>query len=174
MVRNETTTNKGRDDIEGLGAMPADKAGAGRTYTITELAQEFAITPRAIRFYEDKDLLVPLRQGQARIYTRRDRARLFLILRGKRLGFSLSDIKEILDLYDMGDGQKTQLKIMAKKVGERIEALKAQRRDMDAMLEELGDAHNVMTRFLKGEPVDLTRWQKSGYRVIGCDDQESS
>ena len=74
------------------------------TFTITDLAGEFKITPRTIRFYEDKHLLQPSRQGLSRVYSRRDRARLQLILRGKRLGFSLAEIKEMLDLYDLGDG----------------------------------------------------------------------
>ena len=100
-------------------ALPA----SDQTYTITELAEEFAVTPRTIRFYEDKDLLRPQRNGLNRVYARRDRARLKLILRGKRLGFSLADIKEMLDLYDLGDGQVEQLRTTHRKIGTRLEAL---------------------------------------------------
>jgi DNA-binding transcriptional MerR regulator len=108
-----------------------------RSYTISELASEFGITPRAIRFYEDEELIKPTRQGQMRIYAPRDRARLALILRGKRVGFSLVEIKEMLDLYDINDGQATQLKFSIKKFSERINALERQRADIEHALEEL-------------------------------------
>lgn len=108
-----------------------------RTYTISELAAEFGITPRAIRFYEDEELIKPTRHGQSRIYSPRDRARLALILRGKRVGFSLVEIKEMLDLYDINDGQATQLKFSIKKFSERINALERQRADIEHALEEL-------------------------------------
>ena len=101
------------------------------SFTITDLASEFAITPRTLRFYEDKGLLRPVRQGNARIYGRRDRARLRLILRGKRLGFSLAEIQEMLDLYDVGDGQVTQLRTLLTKSRERLAAMRDQRRDID-------------------------------------------
>lgn len=107
------------------------------TYTISELAAEFGITPRAIRFYEDEELIKPTRQGQSRIYSPRDRARLVLILRGKRVGFSLDEIKEMLDLYDVHDGQATQLAYTVKKFSERINALEQQRADIEHSLEEL-------------------------------------
>ena len=108
-----------------------------RTYSISELAAEFGVTPRAIRFYEDEELLQPTRQGQSRIYAPRDRARLALILRGKRVGFSLDEIKEMLDLYDVRDGQATQLAYTVKKFSERISALERQRADIEHSLEEL-------------------------------------
>ncbi|MGF1552147.1 MAG: MerR family DNA-binding transcriptional regulator [Paracoccaceae bacterium] len=79
------------------------------TYTIGEMCRAFDVTPRALRFYEQKELLKPIRQGQHRHYTGRDRARLTLILRGKRFGFSLAEIRELLELYYVGDGQVTQL-----------------------------------------------------------------
>jgi DNA-binding transcriptional MerR regulator len=108
-----------------------------RTYTISELAEEFGITPRAIRFYEDEELIKPSRHGQSRIYSSRDRVRLALILRGKRVGFSLTEIKEMLDLYDINDGQATQLAYSVKKFSERISALERQRADIEQALEEL-------------------------------------
>lgn len=120
------------------------------TYTITELAEEFSVTPRTIRFYEDKDLLSPRRNGLARVYSRRDRARLKLILRGKRLGFSLADIKEMIDLYDLGDGQVEQMRLTHRKIAERIEALEAQRADLDAAIAELRDSQRQIDEALAG------------------------
>lgn len=108
-----------------------------RTWTISELSSEFGITPRAIRFYEDEELIQPSRQGQSRIYSSRDRARLALILRGKRVGFSLDEIKEMLDLYDVKDGQATQLGYTIKKFDQRISTLEQQRADIEHSLEEL-------------------------------------
>jgi DNA-binding transcriptional MerR regulator len=108
-----------------------------RSYSIGDLAKEFKVTPRALRFYEDKDLLHPARDGMNRIYSSRDRARLQLILRGKRVGFSLSDIREILDLYDLKDNQRSQLKLSRVKFREQIKTLEAQREDLEAAIEAL-------------------------------------
>ncbi len=107
------------------------------TYTITDLAKEFGLTTRTIRFYEDDGLLAPERQGQTRIYHARDRVRLRLILRGKRLGFSLKEIAEILDLYDSEPGEVAQLHHFLDKIAERRAVLSQQREDIDAMLAEL-------------------------------------
>lgn len=108
-----------------------------RTYTIRNLCAEFGVTPRALRFYEDKGLLSPGRNGLNRVYGYRDRARLQLILRGKRVGLSLAEIREILQLYDRQDGGAAQLAVTLRKFGERIVALEAQRQDIDAAIEEL-------------------------------------
>lgn len=108
-----------------------------RSYSISDLSREFDVTARAIRFYEDKGLIAPMREGQRRIYTPRDRVRLMLILRGKRLGFSLSEIKDILDLYDTDMGESRQLELLLAKIGERRDALVAHRRDIDLTLSEL-------------------------------------
>lgn len=108
-----------------------------RTFSISDLSREFDVTARAIRFYEDKGLIAPMREGQRRIYTPRDRVRLMLILRGKRLGFSLSEIKDILDLYDTDMGESRQLELLLSKIGERRDALVAHRRDIDLTLSEL-------------------------------------
>ena len=105
--------------------------------TITELARETGITARAIRFYESKGLLTPRRAGTTRIYTHRERGRLQLILRGKRLGFSLTDIGEYLDLYDADPTQHDQILLLLDKVNSRIEELKSQKADLDDTLEEL-------------------------------------
>jgi DNA-binding transcriptional MerR regulator len=104
---------------------------ADRAYSISELAREFGITPRALRFYEDKGLLTPARDGLNRVYSHRDRARLQLILRGKRVGLSLQEIKEILDLYAIGDGQRQQLQTALKRFKGRLQALEEQKQDLD-------------------------------------------
>ena len=106
-------------------------------FTITELSREFGVTTRTIRFYGDEGLLAPERRGQARIYGPRDRVRLRLILRGKRLGFSLSEIKEILDLYDREPGEAGQLRHFLAKIAERRAQLRQQREDIDVTLAEL-------------------------------------
>ncbi|MBK8839020.1 MAG: MerR family DNA-binding transcriptional regulator [Hyphomonadaceae bacterium] len=107
-----------------------------KTYTISELAREFQVTPRALRFYEDKGLLSPTRDGLNRVYSTRDRARLKLILQGKSVGFSLSDIREILDLYTL-EGHRAQLKLSLKKSRDQIRNLEKQREDVEAALETL-------------------------------------
>lgn len=121
---------------------------AAETYTIMELAREFSITPRTIRFYEDKGLLHPARRGNNRVYNRRDRARLMLILRGKRLGFSLNDIRETIDLYDGGNGE--QYRVTLEKVNARIAALEQQQKDIDLTLDELRRAQTSLIQALDG------------------------
>jgi DNA-binding transcriptional MerR regulator len=106
-------------------------------YSITELCNDLGITPRTIRFYETKGLVLPKRAGKTRVYTHRDRARMILILRGKQLGFSLSDIKEFLDLYEVDRTQTVQIKLLAKKVRQRIEQLEDQRQALELSLSEL-------------------------------------
>ncbi len=108
-----------------------------RTYTIRNLCQEFKVTPRALRFYEDKGLLSPRRSGLNRVYGHRDRARLKLILQGKRVGLSLAEIREILDLYDRRDGGAAQLALSLEKWKERRVALEAQRQDIEEAIGEL-------------------------------------
>lgn len=106
-------------------------------YTIGALADEFDVTPRAIRFYEERGLLSPSRRGSARVYGTQDRARLKLILRGKRLGFGLEEIREMIELYEVEDGQTAQLEHCLKVGRQKIAALESQRQDIEATLEEL-------------------------------------
>jgi DNA-binding transcriptional MerR regulator len=108
-------------------------------YTITQLAQEFDVTTRTIRFYEDQGLLNPARNGQMRVYSPRDRVRLKLVLRGKRLGFSLSEIREMLDMYDAEPGESGQLELFLAKIDERRGLLQQQRHDIELTLKELDD-----------------------------------
>ena len=107
------------------------------TYTITELAREFGLTTRAMRFYEDQGLLSPHREGRNRVYANRDRVRLKLTLRGKRLGLSLSDIRELIDMYDASKGDETQLERFVEILEKRRSALEQQREDIEAVLEDI-------------------------------------
>jgi len=123
-------------------------AGEAESFTITDLATGFAITPRAIRFYEDQGLIAPQRLGQNRVYSRRDRARLAWILRAKNVGFSLAEIREMIDLYDVGDGRVQQRLVTIEKCHERIAALSEQRADIDATIDELQQFCTVVERLI--------------------------
>ncbi|MEZ6969174.1 MerR family DNA-binding transcriptional regulator [Aeromonas sp. S11(2024)] len=107
------------------------------TYSISELAHEFDVTPRTIRYYEDEGLLTPLREGQTRIYSHRDKIRLKLTLRGKRLGFSLAEIRELFDMYDTDKSSKTQLHSMIQLIEAKRGALRQQREDIQMVMAEL-------------------------------------
>lgn len=108
-----------------------------RTYTIRQLCNEFGVTPRALRFYEDKGLLAPERQGLNRIYASRDHGRLQLILRGKKVGLSLAEIRKLLDMYDLEDGGVTQAATSIRKFRERIAAMEQQKLDLDNAIAQL-------------------------------------
>ncbi|MFM4837416.1 MerR family DNA-binding transcriptional regulator [Aeromonas veronii] len=107
------------------------------TYSISELAHEFDVTPRTIRYYEDEGLLTPQREGQTRIYSHRDKIRLKLTLRGKRLGFSLAEIRELFDMYDTDKSSKTQLHSMIQLIEEKRRALHQQLEDIQMVMAEL-------------------------------------
>lgn len=105
--------------------------------TIREMCGAFEVTPRTLRFYESKELLFPIRKGQKRLFTRRDRARLKLILRGKRFGFSLEDIRQLLDLYYVGDQQRTQMERTLAVARERLEEMRRKHQELETAIEEL-------------------------------------
>ncbi len=105
--------------------------------TIREMCDLFDVTPRTLRFYEAKELIAPIREGQKRLYTKRDRARLKLILRGKKFGFSLEEIRQLLEMYYMQDQQQTQMTKTYELAKVRLQELKHQREDLDRTIEEL-------------------------------------
>lgn len=135
--------------------MHADLRRPNRTFTIRQLCIEFKCTPRALRFYEDKGLLSPARDGLNRVYSYKDRARLQLILRGKRVGLALAEIREILDLYELDDGGAMQNAKSLVKFRERIVALEAQRADIDHAIEELRRGCDALEQHLAKTRPDL-------------------
>ena len=124
------------------------------SFSIGDLAREFGVSLRTLRFYEDKGLLSPKRQGQARIYTRRDRARLKLALMGKKVGFSLSEIREMLDLYDLRDGQVTQLRVAVARFDKQLADLTVQREALDQAIEQLSRTKDVVAGMLREKERD--------------------
>lgn len=124
-----------------------------KTYSISELARDFGITTRTIRFYEDQGLLSPQRNGLSRVFSARDRARLQLALRGKRLGFSLSEVRELFELYDVSQGEPRQMEVFLAKLERRRTILEQQRKDVEIMLSEINFFAGQCRRMLK-EHVD--------------------
>ena len=121
------------------------------TYTISELAREFALTTRAIRFYEDEGLIAPTRAGRTRVYAERERVRLKLVLRGKRLGLSLAEIAELLDLYEIARNERAQLAKFLDLLTDRRGRLLQQKDDIDAVLAEIDGVERECRRRLKAE-----------------------
>lgn len=145
--------------------MPSDHTVAAdkrptESFTISELAVEFGLTPRTIRFYEDEGLISPGRSGINRVYSRRDRARLELICRGKRLGFSLAEVKEFLDLYDRDRRQIEQMKYAAALARQRIDSLERQLEDVKQTLTDLRRIEKEMIDYLRSEGVEPESDQK--------------
>jgi len=136
-----------------MGGNTARSRAAGeepqRLYSIGDLAEEFGVSARAIRFYEDQGLLAPRRLGNNRVYTQRDRARLILILRGKRLGFSLGDIRELLDLYDADRHHLTQLRTTLAKGRARISELEQQHAEIMRTLKELREIEGIIVNLIR-------------------------
>lgn len=146
MSRNQDKTTT-TIDTEATTTAPVDDDAA---YTIGDLAAEFGITTRTIRFYEARGLLAPLRRGANRCYSRRDRARLRLILRGKNLGFTLEDIGDYLSLYDSDPTQVTQTRLLLQRIEAHIADLNRKRADLDRTLADLKDIRAQCKRHLSG------------------------
>ena len=125
-----------------------------RIYSIAELSREFAITPRTIRFYEDEGLIKPRRQGLTRLYSAGDRTRLSWILRGKRLGFSLSEIRELLDLYQVDRTGVQQLRELLRRSRLHVADLERRKRDLDAHIEEFRTVESQVSAELRQRGVD--------------------
>ncbi len=143
-----------RPVLPGLAAS-FDTGAAGReSFTIRELTREFAISARTLRFYEEKGLIAPRRNGQERLYSRRDRARLRYVLMGKAVGFSLEEVRQMLDLYDLGDGQATQLRVALGKFTEQIGRLRRQKSQIERAIAELSRASQAVETMLaaRGQP----------------------
>jgi DNA-binding transcriptional MerR regulator len=139
-----------RVKADGVNEIPETSDGEEPLYSIGDLANEFAISTRAIRFYEIKGLLAPKRAGTTRVYSRRDRARLILILRGKRLGFSLEEVAEYLNLYDSDPHQLAQTRLLLQKVEAAVSDLEQKQQDIEKTLGELRDIRQLAIRQLKG------------------------
>jgi len=133
---------------------PSGATVEGRTWTIAELAREFAVTARTIRFYEDEGLIKPHRRGLARVYEARDRARLGWILRGKRLGFSLAEIRDLLDLYYVDRSGVQQMRALRAKSREHLADLERKRRDLQAQIDELREVESSIAAMLVARGVD--------------------
>lgn len=125
--------------IDALTPSPPPIGRSAEFYTISDLVSAFGVTSRTLRFYEDEGLLNPLRRGQMRLYSKADHARLAWVLRGKRVGFSLAEIRELLDLYGADSSRMTQRVKTLEKCQERIAALERQRNDLNQMIDELQD-----------------------------------
>ncbi len=128
-----------------------------RTCTIAELAREFGVTTRTIRFYEDRGLITPLREGQRRVYRSRDRVRLRLIMRGKRLGFSLEEIREMIDIYDTDRSEVAQLLLVLDRIAQRRANLVERQHDIATMLGELDELEGHCASLLREKEVGTSR-----------------
>ena len=128
--------------------------------TIKEMCDLYRVTPRTLRFYESKELLFPIREGQRRLFTRRDRARLKLILQGKRFGFSLEDIRQLLNLYDIGDQQKTQLAKTYELATERLTVMVDQKNELTAAIQDLKEMLQWGEKILDSRGIKIEKQPK--------------
>jgi DNA-binding transcriptional MerR regulator len=152
----------------------APSPGGRDIFTIRELAKECGVTARTLRFYEEKGLLSPRRNGQERLYSRRDRARLKYVLMGKNVGFSLDEVREMLDLYDLGDGQETQLRVALTKFHERIARLQRHKAEIEGVIDELRRASDTVERMLEGRDPGLKpRVRMKAARTNGEEDRRN-
>jgi len=129
--------------------IPKETVDRNQTWSISQMCRDFDVTPRTLRFYEQKEMLKPARKGWTRIFGYRDRARVKLILRGKRAGFPLDEIKEMLDLYNLRDGNRKQLELASVKMKERLIALKEQQVEVEEALVDLKKTVKVVDGMLK-------------------------
>lgn len=142
------------DELDFMGESAARDEGDSRiapnaTFTIGQLAREFGVTLRTLRFYEDRGLLNPRRDGATRIYGRRDRARLKLVLMGKRVGLSLAEISEMVDLYDLRDGQLGQMRAAVERFNAQIEMLERQKQDIEQAIDDLRRTVSLVSGMLR-------------------------
>jgi|SRR5262245_31571573 len=167
-----------RERLESREAEPGSRLTD--VFTIRELARECGVTARTLRFYEEKGLISPRRDGLERLYTRRDRARLKYVLMGRNVGFSLDEVGEMLDLYDIGDGQETQLKVALAKFRERIARLERQKADIERVIDELRRAGETVERMLDqkaesapgGEAAGKPRVRMRAARSLAAEEEE--
>lgn len=147
-----------------------------RSWSIRQLCREFGATPRALRFYESKGLLTPRRVGQTRIYSPRERARLFMIMRGRRLGFSLDEVGELLNLYDRTDGNAVQLAATLTSCRDRLTALRVQREDIESAIAELEEGCTWLEQRVAERRPDLLPEAESYHAAMraGLDDHEDA
>ncbi|WP_417320368.1 MerR family transcriptional regulator [Emcibacter sp.] len=124
------------------------------TYSISELSEEFGITPRTLRFYEDQKLISPKREGQTRIYSAADRARLAWILRGKRVGFSIAEMSEVLDMYYQEGGKVKQSRVAMEACRQRIESLEQQKKDIDETIDELNNLIQTLEHWMQEQNIE--------------------
>ena len=128
-----------------------------RTFTIGDLAKEFGVTLRTLRFYEDKNLIRPRRQGANRVYGSRDRRRLKLVLLGRKVGFALDEIADMLAFYDLREGDTVQLELARRRFSDQIAALKQRKADVEQAIEELTQTLSIVSGMLKGRGSDATQ-----------------
>lgn len=147
------------------------KRALSRTYSIRDLGKELGVTARTLRYYEAEGLIAPERRGQTRVYTARDRARVALVLRGRRVGFTLAEIREILDLYDLGDGGAAQLAHAREKFAERLTLLERQKADIEESLAELRlGLAMIENKLMEQQPPPIPAIRVTGYSVIPRED----